>query len=120
MADAWQWAVALADLDPVVGSEQAGKRPVLIVSNEDANQILSNVTVLPLTSTQRALYPAEVLLPTGRAGQPHDSIILAHQIRTISKRRIGKIYGYLSDPALRAQVRSAIDEHLDLSDQRQV
>ena len=118
MAVTWQWAVTLADLDPVVGSEQAGRRPVLIVSNEDANQILTNVTVLPLTSTQRALYPAEVLLPSGQAGQPHDSIILAHQIRTISKRRTGRIYGYLSDPALRAQVRRAIDEHLDLSAER--
>ncbi|HLZ07287.1 MAG TPA: type II toxin-antitoxin system PemK/MazF family toxin, partial [Chloroflexota bacterium] len=78
----WLWAVVVAYLDPSVGSEQAGRRPVLIVSNEDANQILSNVTVLPLTSTQRKLYPAEVTLPAGAAGQPRDSIVMAHQIRT--------------------------------------
>ena len=115
MTPAWQWAVVLADLDPTVGSEQAGRRPVLIVSNEDTNQALPNVTVLPLTTTKRDLYPAEVLIPAAAAGQPHDSIIMAHQVRTISKKRIVKIYGYLEDGALRQRVRDAIAEHLDLA-----
>lgn len=82
---AFQWAVMEADLDPVAGAEQKGIRPVLIISNEEFNQAMPNVTVLPLTSTQRRLYPSEVLLPKGRAGQPLDSIIMAHQVRTISK-----------------------------------
>lgn len=110
----WQWAVALAGLDPVIGSEQAGQRPVLIVSNEDSNQALGNVTVLPLTSTKRKLYPAEVFLPVGVAGQPKDSIVMAHQIRTISLQRIAKVYGYLTDPQLRESVQEAIMDHLDL------
>ncbi len=54
-----QWTVLQASLDPVRGSEQSGLRPVLIVSNEEFNQAMPNVTVLPLTSTQRQLYPAE-------------------------------------------------------------
>jgi len=110
----WLWAVVLANLDPSIGPEQAGRRPVLIVSNEDANQILPNVTILPLTSTQRQLYPAEVLLPAGAAGQPRDSIVMAHQIRTISKQRLEQNYGYLRDPDLRDLVRRALGEHLDL------
>lgn len=110
----WQWAVALADLDPVTGSEQAGQRPVLILSNKEINQTLGNVTVLPLTSTQRTLYPAEVLLPAGISGQPKDSIVMAHQIRTISLKRIKKVYGYLNDTTLRESVADAIIEHLDL------
>jgi mRNA interferase MazF len=110
---AWQWAVLLADLDPTVGSEQAGRRPVLVVSNEDSNQTLANVTVLPLTSTKRMIYPAETLLPADLAGQPHDSIIMAHQIRTISKSRIVKIYGYLADVTLQSRVRDALADHLD-------
>jgi mRNA interferase MazF len=85
---AYQWAVMQATLDPGAESEQKGMRPVLIVSNEEFNQALSNVTVLPLTSTRRNLYPAEVFLPSGIAGQPSDSIIMAHQIRTISKKRL--------------------------------
>jgi mRNA interferase MazF len=110
----WRGAVVLANLDPTIGSEQSGRRPVLVVSNEDANQILPNVTVLPLTSTQRQLYPSEVLLPAGIAGQPRDSIAMAHQIRTISKQRLEQIYGYLRDHELQDLVRRAIDEHLDL------
>ncbi len=109
-----KWAVAEADLNPVRGSEQRGTRPVLIVSNEAFNQAMPNVTVLPLTSTQRRLYPAEVLLPGGEAGQPQDSIIMAHQMRTISKTRLKDLAGYLTDPSLRRQVQQAIRDHLDL------
>jgi len=110
----FQWAVMEANLDPVAGAEQKGIRPVLIISNEEFNQAMPNVTVLPLTSTQRRLYPSEVLLPKGKAGQPLDSIIMAHQIRTISKQRLKGLLGYLEDHQLRQQVREAIKEHLDL------
>ena len=80
---AFQWAVMEANLDPIAGAEQKGQRPVLIVSNEEFNQSMPNLTILPLTSTQRRLYPSEVLLTRGKAGQPLESIIMAHQIRTI-------------------------------------
>jgi mRNA interferase MazF len=59
---AFQWAVMQANLDPAIGTEQKGIRPVLIISNEDYNQTIPNVTVLPLTSTKRRLYPSEVFL----------------------------------------------------------
>ena len=109
-----QWAVIEANLNHSVGAEQKGVRPVLIVSNEEYNQTIPNVTVLPLTSTQRRLYPSEVYLPGGKAGQPLDSIIMAHQIRTISKQRLGRLLGYLDEPQLSDEVRGAIKEHLDL------
>lgn len=109
-----QWAVFEASLDPVRGSEQGRSRPILVVSNEDFNQVTTNVTVLPLTSTNRHAYPAEVLLPQGEAGQPMDSIIMAHQVRTISKQRLGRLFGYLNNQPLRTAVRRAIIEHLDL------
>lgn len=111
---AWRWAVVLVNLNPTVGSEQAGQRPALVVSNEDSNQILSNVTILPLSSTRRNLYPAEVLLPAGIAGQPQDSVVMAHQIRTISKSRIVKTFGYLTNLDLQVAVHDSIVEHLDL------
>jgi|SRR5208283_3286231 mRNA interferase MazF len=111
---AYQWAVMQATLDPGAESEQKGMRPVLIVSNEEFNQALSNVTVLPLTSTRRNLYPAEVFLPSGIAGQPSDSIIMAHQIRTISKKRLTDLFGYLEDVELQRAVREAIKEHFGL------
>ncbi len=58
-----KWAVMEANLETVAGSEQKGIRPVLIVSNEEFNQAMPNVTVLPLTSAKRRLYPSEVFLP---------------------------------------------------------
>jgi len=111
---AFQWAVMEADLNPVAGAEQKGIRPVLIVSNEEFNQAMPNVTVLPLTSTKRHLYPSEVLLPKGKAGQPSNSIVMAHQIRTISKQRLSGLLGYLVDDQLQQEVREAIKDHLDL------
>ena len=109
-----QWAVYEANLDPIAGSEQKGTRPVLIVSNEEFNQAMPNLTVLPLTSTQRRLYPSETLLLAGKAGQPSEAIVMAHQIRTISKQRLGRSLGYLDDTHLRHEVRLALKEHLEL------
>ncbi len=110
----FRWAVIEVNLEPVTGSEQRGRRPALVISNEDYNQVTDNITVLPLTSTQRKLYPSEVILPEGRAGQPLNSIIMAQHIRTISKQRLGKVFGYLSDPEVQHQVCEAIREHLEL------
>jgi mRNA interferase MazF len=115
MTPPWRWSVIDADLDPVRGSEQRGLRPVLVVSDEGFNVAMPNLTVLPLTSTERDLYPAEVLLPARVAGQPHKSIVMAHQVRTISKLRVGRTVGRLEDQSLRAAVRAALAEHLDLA-----
>jgi mRNA interferase MazF len=61
----YRWSIWLADLDPVIGAEQGRKRPVLVVSEEQINQILPVVNVLPITSRKegRIIYPNEVLLP---------------------------------------------------------
>ena len=109
-----QWSVVEAALDPATGAEQKGTRPVLIVSNEEFNSAMPNVTVLPLTSTQRRLYPSEVFLPENAAGQPRDSIIMTHQVRTISKQRLRNALGRLDDESLRRQVQDALREHFDL------
>ena len=110
----YQWAVMEADLNTVVGAEQKVLRPELIVSNEEYNQAMPNVTILPLTSTQRRLYPSEVILKQGKAGQPRESIIMAHQIRTISKIRLVRTIGNLEDLKTRIDVINALKEHLDL------
>ncbi len=110
----FQWAIIEANLDPTTGAEQRGTRPVLIVSNEEFNQAMPNITILPLTSTHRRLYPSEVLIPKETAGLPLDSIIMAHQIRTISRQRLGKLLGYIKDPDIQHQIKEAIKEHLSL------
>lgn len=115
----FQWQLFRADLNPTVGSEQAGIRPVLVVSNEIMNEVLPIVTVLPLTTHKpgRRVYSTEVLLPAGVAGQPVDSIAMAHQIRTISKKRLHRPYGWLTDSGLQAEVRAAVLLYLDLEHQ---
>jgi mRNA interferase MazF len=113
---AFQWRVFRADLNPVVGSEQAGTRPVLVVSREAINRSLPIVAILPLTTHRpgRRIYATEVLLPAGTAGQPEDSIVMAHQVRTISTRRLKEPYGELGAPDLRDAVRRAMQMFLDL------
>ena len=105
-----------ADLNPVIGSEQKGKRPVLVVSDEDFNQFMPVVTILPLTSLKkgRRIYPNEVLIPKGIAGITADSLILAHQIRTISKDRLTQFLGPVKDPELQRAIGQAMRIHLNL------
>ena len=92
----YQWHIFLASLDPTTGSEQAGRRPVLVISRERVNQLLPVVNVIPLISRKflaRVIYPNEVLLPTGVAGLRVDSIALCYQMRTLIKSaRIGAGY----------------------------
>jgi len=83
-----QYDVYLADLNPTVGREQFGKRPVLVISNDYEN-LLDVVTVIPITSLKegRKIYPNELFLPN-ELEKP--SILLCQQIRTISKHRLIK------------------------------
>jgi mRNA interferase MazF len=108
--------IFLADLNPVTGSEQKGKRPVLVVSDEDFNQVMPVVTILPITSLKkgRRVYPNEMLLSRGIAGLTADSIILAHQIRTISKERLIRLLGPVKDPGLPSAIEEAMRIHLNL------
>lgn len=108
--------IFLADLNPVIGSEQRGKRPVLVVSDEVFNSVMPVVTILPLTSLKkgRRIYPNEVLLPKGIGGLSTDSIILAHQIRTISKQRLGKLLGNVNDNLTQESIAQAMRVHLNL------
>ncbi|MBC8164064.1 MAG: type II toxin-antitoxin system PemK/MazF family toxin [Roseiflexaceae bacterium] len=113
----YQWGVFLASLDPSQGSEQAGRRPVLVISREQINQVLPVVNVLPLTSrksTQRVIYPNEVVLPAGTAGLPQESIVLCYQVRTLDKRRLVRLLGELLDMSLRADVVEAIRFQLEV------
>jgi len=112
-----RWSMWLADLDPVVGSEQGKKRPVLVVSSTRLNDILPVVNVLPVTSrkSNRRVYPNEALLPSGMAGLTKDSIVLCYQIRTIDKQRLAREFGTLDDIQLRQVVLDALSFQLGLS-----
>ncbi len=111
-----QWSVWLVDLDPVVGSEQAGRRPVVIVSKEAANSVLPVVTALPLTSRKagRRIYPNEALLDEGCAGLTRESVAMAHQLRTLSKHSLAQNLGRVDDPEILAALREAMRVQLDI------
>ena len=111
-----KWSVFMADLNPVIGSEQQGKRPVLVISDETTNSVMPVVTILPITSLKkgRRIYPNEVLLKQGVAGLDTDSIILAHQIRTISKQRLLNCRGTITEETLQTMINDALRVHLNL------
>lgn len=78
-----------ADLSPVVGSEQGGIRPVLIIQNDIGNKYSPTVIVAAITSQiNKAKIPTHIELPSDIYNLPKDSVILLEQIRTIDKRRL--------------------------------
>lgn len=112
----YQWGIFWADLDPSKGSEQAGKRPVLVVSAEEVNQALPIVTIMSITSVKkgRKVYPTEVFVSTNDSGLPKDSLVMGHQIRAISKDRLDEKCGYIEDENIRGKIRNVIKRYLDL------
>ncbi len=105
-----------ANLDPVVGSEQGGLRPVLVIQNNTGNRYSPTVIVLALTSQiQKARLPTHVLIPSEGHGLEKDSVALAEQIRTIDKPRLRDKIGSLQ-PEFMHQVTRALCISLSLAD----
>ena len=97
-----------ADLSPVVGSEQGGVRPVLIVQNDTGNKHSPTVIAAAITSqTGKARLPTHITLTAGSVGLPKDSIVLLEQVRTLDKRRLREHMGRVDDRVMR-QVDNAI------------
>jgi mRNA interferase MazF len=111
-----RWEIWLAQLDPVVGSEQGKTRPVLIVSRQDAIDVLPVITVVPLTSRKpgRKVYSNEALLPISSGGLVNESIALCYQVRTLDKSRFTRRIGILQEEALQIAVIEALRFHLPL------
>lgn len=97
-----------ADLSPVVGSEQGGVRPVLIVQNDTGNRHSPTVIAAAITSQLgKAKLPTHILLAAQCCGLPRDSVILLEQIRTLDKRRLRERMGHV-DAAVMERVDAAI------------
>ena len=100
-----------ADLSPVVGSEQGGMRPVLIVQNDTGNRHSPTIIAAAITSkTGKARLPTHIALNGRSAGLNRDSIILLEQIRTLDKSRRRERMGCLDE-----QTMSAVDNALSVS-----
>jgi mRNA interferase MazF len=90
-----RWTIYRANLDPVIGSEQGKSRPVLVISEDEINNLLNIVNVIPITSRkpERRIYPNEALIAANQYGLINESVVLCHQIRTLDKQRLSSIYG---------------------------
>lgn len=91
-----------ADLSPVVGSEQGGVRPVLVVQNDIGNKYSPTVVVAAITSQlSKAKIPTHVEISAKEHNLPKDSVILLEQIRTIDKRRLKERISVLDDSKMK-------------------
>lgn len=105
-----------ADLSPVVGSEQGGVRPVLIVQNNVGNKYSPTVIAAAITSQiNKAKMPTHIELSAKNYGLTKDSVILMEQIRTIDKRRLKEKMGTLDKRSIN-QVNNALNVSFGLSE----
>ena len=108
--------VFYADLSPVIGSEQGGTRPVLVVQNDIGNRYSPTVIVSAITShIDKAKLPTHVELPSDVSGLERDSVILLEQVRTVDKRRLKEKVSHMDDE-LMAMVDTALAISLGLAE----
>ncbi|MDW0118064.1 type II toxin-antitoxin system PemK/MazF family toxin [Sporosarcina thermotolerans] len=103
--------VFFADLSPVVGSEQGGTRPVLVIQNDIGNRFSPTVIVAAITAQiQKAKLPTHVEIKAERYGFERDSVILLEQVRTIDKSRLTDKITHLDEIVM-----EQVDEALEIS-----
>ena len=106
--------VALCDLNPVVATEQAGIRPVVVLQTDRANAVSPHTIVAPFTSKIRAaLLDCHVAISAGSGGLQQDSVLLCEQMRVIDKRRLIKVRGRLDDAQMN-KIAEALRAVLDI------
>lgn len=103
--------VFFADLSPVIGSEQGGTRPVLVIQNDIGNRFSPTVIIVAITSQiQKAKLPTHVEIDAKKYGFERDSVILLEQLRTIDKSRLTDKITQLDDVLM-----EQVDEALEIS-----
>lgn len=101
--------VFYADLDPIIGSEQGGVRPVLVVQNNVGNKYSPTVVVLPISSAKKTNMPTHIRI-CGAKMLSENSVILAEQIRTIDRNRLQSYVGSLG-----VEIMEKINESMKIS-----
>ena len=103
-----------ADLSPVVGSEQGGMRPVLIIQNDVGNKYSPTVIVAAITSRMgKTKLPTHIDVYADKAGVARNSVVLLEQLRTLDKRRLKEKMGHLEEDVMR-EIDTAIAVSLGL------
>lgn len=100
-----------ADLSPVIGSEQGGVRPVIVIQNDIGNKYSPTIIIAAITSQiNKAKLPTHIEINAPDYGLPKDSVVLLEQIRTIDKRRLREKIGNFDDVMM-----DNVDECLKIS-----
>ncbi|MBQ9297684.1 MAG: type II toxin-antitoxin system PemK/MazF family toxin [Clostridia bacterium] len=98
-----------ADLSPVIGSEQGGIRPVLIIQNDVGNKYSPTVIAAAITSQiNKNKLPTHIEIDSEEFGLKSDSVVLAEQIRTIDKSRLKEKIGHIDDEKVMDRINNAI------------
>jgi len=114
MVDIARGDIILCDLNPVMGTEQAGIRPVLVLQIDRANAASPHTIIAPFTTKIRqSLLPSHVMITKIFGGLHNDSVLLCEQIRVIDKSRIIRVLGHLDDKKME-QVDKALSTILGL------
>lgn len=105
--------IHLVCLDPTIGFEINKTRPALIISNDINNQVAQTVTVIPITSNIKKVYPFETLLSSQESGLSKNAKAKCNQIRTVDKKRLVKSIGKVSIAKLK-EVEDSLRIHLGM------
>ena len=98
-----------ADLSPVIGSEQGGIRPVLIIQNDTGNKYSPTVIAAAITSQMnKSKLPTHIEIGSGGSGLKADSVVLTEQIRTIDKSRLKEKIGHIDDKNVMGRINNAL------------
>jgi mRNA interferase MazF len=106
--------IYLVNFDPTIGHETKKKRPAIILSNNIHNQYSPLVTIAPLSSNIKNVYPFEVFIPKGLAGLDSDSKIMIIQLRSVDKKRLLNKIGFIEDSKITKKINDIISEHFSL------
>ena len=112
-----KWEIYFISLNPTKGSEQAGLRPVLVISNDAVNDHLPIFTCIPFSSVKvgAKIYPTEVPLTSEETGLSKYSVLMIQQIRTVSAERVtGAPISKICDPAVQEKILDALREYFEL------
>ena len=102
-----------ADLSPVIGSEQAGVRPVLVIQNDIGNKYSPTVIVLAITTKNKSNIPTHINVKASECGLEKDSTILVEQVRTLDKIRLKEKIGSLDNETME-KVKKALKISLNI------
>ena len=98
-----------ADLSPVVGSEQGGIRPVLVIQNNTGNKYSPTVIAAAITSQMnKTKLPTHIEIDSEQCGLKNNSVVLAEQIRTIDKSRLKEKIGHIDDNSVITKINNAL------------